>query len=170
MPQIIIFILLFLNVSIINQISTNETMSFSVTRMTGRGIFQKVFLHNKLSVSVSAGFIQLESNIDQGNALSHPLSHNGPIKLKVQTMMINTDVSMRIKKNTTKCRGCLTSAASNRILCKSPTLESRQLNQSLSLAEGDITAYKVSGKVTKRKQRHRLSRWLVLFLDSNRSR
>lgn len=48
--------------------------------MTGRGIFQKVFLHNKLSVS--AGFIQLESNIDQGNALSHPLSHNGPIKLK----------------------------------------------------------------------------------------
>lgn len=49
---------------------------------------------------------------------------------------------MRIKKkNTTKCHGCPTVAASNRIHAEY-SLKTRQSNQSPLLADEDITTYK----------------------------
>lgn len=154
----------------------DESSSFSVTK----NYYSKTYSFLHTNMSVLAGFIKLRVKYwPRKNALCHHFINTHPLcpATNVCVVVQNNDNLNRSEhedkkkiKNTTKCHGCPTSAASNRLLCRSPTLEANQPNQSPSLAEEDITAYKVSGKVTNRNHRHWFSRWLDLFLDSNLSR
>lgn len=67
-----------------NTTKLNDNFLLSLIKIKGRHIFKNICLYANLSVI--AGLIKLESNIDQENALSHPLCWS------VQKQMCNCSV------------------------------------------------------------------------------